>query len=322
MKNIFKFILCGSLLVLLVGCKPAEVIEEIKEDKVTDERIKKDCLAIPLILSSLDEVISYTIDSKKEYESQITVFISLKYFSEEDTVDMDISMTYLKENSKWRFAHFDTNVVSILTDKLPDDEMVWKNAMPNGLNNSHEEWEFPGDIVFVSKTADSNTSRYTYVYEMSGGVLSWTHKTTWTIEAKYTLEGVYTYRLINEVYTEKTDWTGTWPLAYGIITESGIVGEYIDVSITGETGMTQVFFKTPTWTNTVMADFTYKGKEYHIPAEHWFRDDYIITTRGFAIPLEDYFLKLYIIFGYGINGTDANYYTADFNGEDIGFWDR
>jgi hypothetical protein len=322
MKNITKFILCGTLLILLVGCKPTEVIEEVKEDKVTDERIKKDCLAIPLILSSLDEVISFTIDSKKEYESQITVFISLVYFSEEDTVDMYVSMTYLKENSKWRFAHFDTNVVSILTDKLPDDEMVWKNAMPEGFNNSHEEWEFTGDIVFVSKTADPKTSRFTYVYEVSGGVLSWTHKRTWTIEAKYTLQGFYTYKLIYDVYTEKTDWTGTWSLAYGIFTEYGLDGEYIDVTITGETGMTQVFDQTPTWTNTVMVDFTYQGKDYHLPAQHWFRDDYIITTRGISIPLEDHFLRLYSIFGYGVNGTDANYYTSDFNGEDLGFWDR
>jgi hypothetical protein len=254
-KRSIKVLVTGLLGLLLVSCTTTSI---------KDETLKADILAYLEDYSDVKEVSSLTVKSQKTVDGEIVVETSFDFSNTEADFSAEMTLTYDKVGDEWEVVNHAFNLLS--TNTIHDIDSN-NTSIINFITRYQLTFFYerslnilqPEYLSLDSATKNSPNST-TLVYKYSINKLNWSYNETLTIQADYSYPTGWHYTLKEWVYTETSEWAGTWQI--NLFNPDGTIAQTInDLVITGNLSASKDSSGDLVEENTLWAKFTYEGEE-------------------------------------------------------------
>lgn len=259
-RMLFKIIISLLFCFSLVSCTP---------NKIANDVIKQDILSY---LNTFGTVSDGVLEVKAQRLSNnfIDVDTSFVFADSYGTHSAEMTLTYGKTNGKWQIKNHQFIRADIKTNVLIYDfakmETYIKENPSLYYAMDYESHFIPENLHFRTATKVSDNSARV-VYDYSATALNWTFNETYTIIANYVWPNDWTFTTEDWSYNYSSAWAGTWKIEF--YNPNGMLAETINnIIITGEVSYSENKAGAHEEKNTLLVDFTRKGKHYSIPATY------------------------------------------------------
>jgi hypothetical protein len=253
-KKGIKVFVIGLLGLMLVSCTTTSI---------KDETLKADILSYLEDYSDVKEVSSLTVKSQKSVDGEQVVETSFDFSNTDADFSAEMTLTYDKVGDEWEVVNHAFNLLStntihdIDTNSTSIINFITRNQLTFFYERSLNILQ-PEYLSLDSATKNSPNST-TLVYKYSINKLNWSYNEILTIQADYSYPTGWHYTLKEWVYTETSDWAGTWQI--NLFNPNGTIAQTInDLVITGNLSVSRDSGGELVEENTLWAKFTYEGQ--------------------------------------------------------------
>lgn len=260
-KKIFRTLFVFLLSLSLVSCTQTEIGNAV---------IKQDIVAHLNTFASVADISNLNVKAQRASGDFIDVDTAFDFSDATGNHSAEMTLTYGKTSGKWEIKNHLFIRANIKTDELVYDYAKMETYIKDNPSiyyaMDYESHFIPENLHFKTATKVSeNTARV--VYDYSATALNWTFNETYTLIAKYTWPNDWTFTTEDWSFNYSTDWAGTWKIEFH--KPDGTLAETINnIVITGEASYSENKTGTYEEKNTLLVDFTRKGKHYRIPATY------------------------------------------------------
>ena len=234
--------------------------------KFEDETIKSDIISYLKKYSEVQEVTALDVKSQKSVNGKTIVETAFDFSNKDASFSSEMTLTYDKVDGKWIVINHALNLVSTNTVNVDTDaveEFIANNPSLYFVDSG--ESVFLPEYLSLDSTIKNSSTSTTLIYKYSIQKLNWTFNEIYTVEANFSYPNVWQYKIKDWSYVDSSEWAGTWQIKF--YNTDGTLAETINnIVITGEALISNDKSDNPVETNTLLAKFTRKGKNYNIPA--------------------------------------------------------
>lgn len=258
-RKFFKIMISLLFCFSLVSCT---------QNRIADDIIKQDIISFLNTFSFVTDGI-LEVKAQRFSNNYIDVDTSFVFADSHGTHSTEMTLTYGKTSGKWliknhRLIRADVKTSVLIYDFAGMEAFIKENPT-SYFEMDFESHFIPENLHFKSETKISDNAARV-VFDYSATALNWTFNETYTLMANYIWPNDWTYVTEDWSYIQTNNWAGTWKIEFH--KPDGTLAETINnIVITGELSYTENKAGDYQEKNTLLVDFTRKGKHYSIPAK-------------------------------------------------------